>query len=99
MRISNPQNGYEAVEKAVMEQMATLYGFTNESILVRIGKRYSHEDEYTYSTELLMNDGEDWATPKYIWESDWWEGEQEIKIFFAAPISEFEFSPDERFRM
>lgn len=99
MKISNPKNGYEAVEKAVMEHMKSLYRFMNESILVRIGQRYSSDEEYTYSTQLLINDGIDWATPKYIWESDWWEGEQEIKIFFAAPISEFEFSPDERFRM
>lgn len=99
MRISNPQNGYEAVEKAVMEQMKILYGFMNESILVRIGAKDSVDKEYRYSTELLINDGKDWATPKYIWESDWWYGQDKIEVVWAVPVSEFESAPDEKFRM
>jgi hypothetical protein len=94
-----PLTGYKAAETAVMAKMESLYGFMNESILVRIGVKYSWDKEYQYSTELLINDGEDWATPNYIWESDWWEGQDEIEVVWAVPVREFENAPDEKFRI
>ena len=91
--------GYEAVGAVVMAKMESLYGFMNESILVRIGVKDAGDKEYRYSTELLINDGEDWTTPKYVWESDWWEGQDEIEVVWAAPVSEFGNAPDEKFRI
>ena len=37
--------GYEVAEAAVMEKMESLYGFMNESILVRIGVKDSGDKE------------------------------------------------------
>ena len=96
MKIINPESGYDAVKRAVLEK-GDIYG--SESILVRIGTKGSADKEFRYSTELLINDGVDWATPNYIWESDWWEGENEIEVLFAAPISAFESAPDKTFAM
>lgn len=99
MKAEKSLTGYEAAESLVMATMESLYGFMTESILVRIGVKDSGDKEYRYSTELLINDGEDWATPKYIWESDWWEGQNEIEVVWAAPVSAFESTPGKIFEM
>ena len=96
MKIVNPESGYAAVEKAVFGK-GDFYG--SESILVRIGTKGLGDKEFCYSTELLINDGEDWANPYYIWESDWWEGQHEIEVVWAAPVSAFESSPGKKFEM
>lgn len=97
MKAEKPLTGYEAVESLVMAKMESLYGFMNESILVRIGIKDSGDKEYRYSTELLINDGPDSSTPEYIWESDWWEGQDEIEVVWAVPVREFENAPNEKF--
>lgn len=96
---AKPLKGYEAAEAVVMAKMEQLYGFMNESILVRIGIKDYGDKDYRYTTELLINDGPDSETPEYIWESDWWEGQDEIEIVWAVPVSEFELPPDEKFRI
>ena len=88
------EGGYDVVYKAVMDRMKKIHGFMNETIIVRIGMKYEGEKEFTYDTYLLLNEGESWDQPKYIWEMDWWEGEQDIDLVFAAPVSAFENSPD-----
>lgn len=97
MKAEKPLTGYEAAEALVMAKMESLYGFMNESILVRIGIKDYGDKEYRYKTELLINDGPDSETPEYIWENDWWEGQDEIEVVWAVPVSEFESAPDEKF--
>lgn len=100
MKVEKPMTGYEAAGAVVMAKMESLYEFTmNESILVRIGTKGSCDKEYSYRTELLINDGPDWQTPEYIWENDWWEGQDEIEVVWAVPVSEFENAPDEKFKI
>lgn len=92
------ESGYDVVYKAVMDRMKKIHGFINESIIVRIGRKYEGEKEFIYDTYLLLNEGESWDRPKYIWEMDWWEGEQDIDLVFAAPVGAFENSPDDKYQ-
>lgn len=43
--------------------------------IVRLKYKYSFEDKYTYSTEMLYNGVDD-----IIWMNDWYEGQQEVKV-------------------
>lgn len=86
-------SAYEAVRDKVLEK----YGWTYESILVQIKIKYSEEKEYHDLTELLINDGPDSNTSDYIWENDWWEGQQDVELIAAAPISQIDLSVTEDF--
>ena len=86
-------NGYAAVEDAVLSR----YAYTGESIVVELRTKYSHEKTYAQRTELLLNDGPDFLSPLYVWENDWWEGEQDIELVAAAPISRVRLSKEHRY--
>lgn len=95
MKITWDKNStaYKAVAKVVLEK----YKYTNESIVVQIRLKYSCEQKYKDITELFINDGEDYGNPDYIWENDWWEGQQDVELIATAPISEIDLSVTEDF--
>ena len=72
-------NAYEAVENIVLKK----YGYLNDSIVVQLRTKYKceGEDEWHDITDILLFDKE------YIWESDWWEGEQDVELIAAAPVA------------
>jgi len=81
-------NAYAAVEKIILDK----YGSRGESIVVNLQLKYSCEDKYHFATTILLNDGIDCFNPDWIWEYDWWEGEQDVILLAAAPISEVELN-------
>lgn len=85
MKISWNKN--QTAYRAVSEQVLKRFGWTNESIVVQIKKKYSSDDNYSNITELLINDAQSDGEPQYIWEHDWWEGEQDVELIAAAPVS------------
>ena len=47
--------------------------------------KYDHEDDYHYTNELLLFDGDN-----YYWDSDWDEGQQDIHVVGYMPISQMD---------
>lgn len=83
MRIElNGRSGYEAVESVVL----FYYGQTGQSIVVELQTRGCGEWVWKHFSALLLNDGDDWNHPRYVWEYDWWEGEPDIQLIAAAPV-------------
>lgn len=82
------ETGYEAVEKIVLAK----YGRRGESILVQLRTKHLENEPWYDQTELLLNDGEDCYTPKWIWEIDWWEGAPFVDLVAAAPVSQIDIS-------
>lgn len=44
-------------------------------LIVKLKYKYTHETEYTVSTEVL-----DYYDDMYIWVNDWCEGQQDIQV-------------------
>lgn len=82
MKATYGNTAYDEVEKIVLEK----YGDTGDSILVQMRLKYDGDDEWEECTELLLNEGPDWTTPKYVWENDWWEGQEHIEVIAMAPV-------------
>ena len=80
-------NAYKAIEEIAVKK----YGNTGDSLLVRVMCKYECEKEYREGTYLLADDREDFTDPpKYVWEYDWWEGEQDVLLVAIAPVSEID---------
>ena len=88
LTLDDNSNAYEVVEKIVLEK----YKNRGESIIVQLRLKYGYEQKYYKITTLLLNDGEDCFRPKWVWEYDWWEGEQDVELIAAAPISDIDIS-------
>ena len=77
---------YDAVEKIIHEKYSN-----GEDFVVQIKLRYNptkeYREEYREITELYYNDGYDWQYPDYVWQYDWWEGEEDVELIAVAPIS------------
>ena len=93
MKLKWDTNAYDAVEKIVLDT----YGPLNASIVVQLQMKYDYEDNWEECTELLLNDGESWDNPEWIWENDWWEGQQDVDLIAAAPI--YAVKLEEKWRM
>ena len=83
-------SAYAAASKAIFEK----YKDINESIVVQLREKHREEDKWDDFTILFLNDGEDWANPKYIWEWDWWEGEKFVELLAAAPVGEIDITSE-----
>lgn len=57
-----------------------------EDLLVRLRYKYSWEDHYTYSNEVLVLDFE--QTDNYIWLNDWDEGQEDVIVLGYIAIDE-----------
>ena len=72
-------DAYTAVENEIFKR----YG-DGSSFIVRIKEKHMEEEKWYEITELLLNEGS-YDHPHYIWESDWWEGEQFVELVAVAP--------------
>lgn len=54
--------------------------------IVSLKYKYSFEREWTYSNELLEVDPT--ADDPYIWETDWYEGQDEVEVLGCISISD-----------
>ena len=80
-------NAYKTIEDIAIR----MYGHTGESLLDQVMHKYACEKEYTEGTYLLADDREEYTDPpKYVWENDWWEGEQDVLLVAIAPVSEID---------
>lgn len=86
MKLEWNDNAYNAVEKVISDKYP--HG-GNESIVVQLKQKYDfeNEDEWEEVTTLLLNEGKDYLNPEFVWEFDWWEGQQDVELVAFAPVS------------
>ena len=89
---SKNETAYDAAVKAITDR----YG-CGESFVVQLRINDGYHHNLVNKIELLINDGIDFEHPDYVWEYDWWEGEEHIELVAAAPISEIELSEEQEF--
>ena len=84
LKLSWPEgsDAYTAVENIVIPK------YEVSDIIVQLRSKYDWEINYRDHTELLINDGKDYSHPKYIWQNDWWEGEQDVILVAAARVED-----------
>lgn len=92
MKLTWDDSAYDAVERVVLEKFKNC----GASMVIQLRKKYGCEDDWEDCTELLLNDG-DWINPKWVWENDWWEGEDDVELIAAAPV--FAVSLDDKWRI
>ena len=84
---------YAAVREKLFEKLSPYNG----SIVVQLRIRYNEETQWREITELLIDDGEDWDHPCWVWENDWWEGEQNVELIAAADVADIKLSDEFKF--
>ena len=89
LKIDKKTTGYDAAEKVIFEK----YGVMGESKVVQLRTKYKFDKDWTDITTLLLNDGT-WSEPDWIWEYDWWEGEEDVDLVAVAPVSRIDISED-----
>lgn len=66
------------------------------SKIVRIRLKYSFETDWRYINELYLYDPESGLPhSEYVWENDWWEGEEDVEILGFINISDVKI-PEEK---
>ena len=55
----------------------------HEDLIVRLKYKYDHEDEWTYSNEILEYFGN---YGDYGWLNDWNEGQQDVEVLGYIPV-------------
>lgn len=83
-------SGYYGVEQAIIRKLGEI---PPESLLVQIRTKHREDEEWRDITELLIQEGTS-DDPKWIWESDWWEGEQFVDLVAVAKIWQVDISED-----
>lgn len=58
---------------------------TREDYIVLIRLKAKELDDWRYINELLQYDGNE---GRYVWLSDWWEGEPFVEMLGAVPVDE-----------
>ena len=53
-----------------------------DNMIVEVRYKYSHETEWTISNEILTFDN-----GEYVWEVDWWEGQEDVEYTGIIPVS------------
>lgn len=79
-------NAYECVESVIM----AMYAYLHCSFVVELETKYKCDDTPRRFSTLLLYDGENYDNPHYIWEDDWWEGEEDVKLIAVAPSCDIE---------
>lgn len=80
---------YSTAYEAVRDVILNKYPYENDNFVVVLRTRHSKDDAWSDEfSELLYNDGKSWIPDdrKYIWDSDWWEGELEVELIAFAPV-------------
>lgn len=83
LKLSWHSNAYDAIEKVIFSK----YPRICETVIVQLRQKYDCEDddEWEEKTVLLLQDG-DFINPKWVWEYDWWEGQQNVELEAFAPV-------------
>ncbi len=59
-----------------------------DNMIVYLKYKYSNERDWTYSKEILLLDS---TVPYfYVWENDWYEGQQNIEVLGCIAVSDVE---------
>ena len=74
------EQGYEKILNEVIETIPYW-----DDVLVVIKMKYKHETDYTYICELVLYDDD---KHELVWQSDWWEGQEEVNLVAYYPITE-----------
>lgn len=93
MQWDKNSDAYEAIEKVVLGK----YANRGETIVVQLREKHLPNERWWTHTVLLLNDGEDWLNPKWIWETDWWEGEPYVELIAAAPVMDVDL--DDKYKL
>ena len=64
-----------------------------ETMIVSLRYKYSWEEEWTYSNEILEIDFSISSDDFYIWLNDWDEGQTDVEVLGCIPLSEVVVSP------
>jgi len=72
-------NGYDFIGNLV-EKWCEKTGWYCD-FLVTFAYKYDHETEYTEETQILR-----WEDFHFVWDDDWWEGQQNVKLCGFAPV-------------
>lgn len=64
---------------------------TIETMIVSLRYKYSWEEEWTYSNEILEIDFS--VDSIYIWLNDWNEGQTDVEVLGCIPLSEVVVMP------
>ena len=94
IRMNKGETAYDAVSKIIMHK----YGDRGESIVVQLRQKYDEFDPWEELTVLLINDPIDPIHSKYVWETDWWFGQEIVELLAAAPISKIRLDDNSEFR-
>lgn len=95
IRMNKGETAYDAVSKIIKSK----YGNRGESIVVQLRQKYDDNDPWEELTVLYTNEGNDWRNrPYYIWETDWWEGQEFVELIAAAPVSDIKLDHESDFR-
>jgi len=86
-------NPYDAVKDAIFKDIP--YPTGSYLVQMKIKAAYEPEDKYQDITELLIDDREKSSDePSYVWENDWWEGEEDLIIVAVAKIEDIDLSAE-----
>ena len=77
-------SGYDKIANAVEKWCEKTGWYT--TFLVTIAYKYDFEKEYTEETEILW-----WEDHGFVWDNDWWEGQQDVKLCGFMPIDSIRF--------
>lgn len=85
-RVKDNYDPYKVVANIMESIVNKIYGIEQPGdLIICMGIKYDHENEYTYTNELLY-------FTEYgsynLWESDWFEGQRNIDIIGFVPVNE-----------
>lgn len=83
LQMGKNETAYEAASKVILSK----YEKTGESIVVTLRQKYEDWQPWENLTVLFINEPIDAIHSKYIWETDWWEGQKFVELLAAAPIT------------
>lgn len=86
------ENPYGVIKELVLKE----YGNWTEPIVVWLKQKYECEQNYQEVTDMLSLSDNGWFS-EWLFENDWWEGQQDVDLIGFAPVSEIPM--DEKFRM
>ena len=94
IRMSKGETAYDAVSKIIKSK----YGDRGESIVVQLRQKCNDNEPWEELTVLYLNEGNDWRNrPYYVWEIDWWEGQEIVELIAAATVSDIKLDYDTDF--
>ena len=80
------ETAYDAAYKVIKEKYPEIEAVSKSFVVqLDIGG-------YDLTTLLIDNREYSGADPKYVWETDWWEGEDDVYLLGVAPVEDIDLS-------